>query len=140
MNASLEESVNGGQDENSDQHGNTDQHPKHIKLNERSHEPNTIITETLNSDIGNSHTGSYSVPVTPVKPYQSSDKSSDHHKHYSMLPRRSHSYEHLEELGLSPLASSLPPHQSVSQSVIGGVRLRGNILASVGSSGDVLGE
>ena len=137
VNASLATSVT---KVNSDHHSNIDQHPKSIKLIDESQEQDAVTTETLNNDtLG--HTGSYSVPVTPVKPYQSSSKNIDyHHQHPPMLPRRSHSYEHLEELGLAPLASSLPPNHSGSQYGSGGFRFHGNVLASVGSSSDVLGE
>ena len=135
VNASLESPVNDDGDHGSiDHHGNNDQHPTSIMLNDKSHELDTITMETVND-----HTGSYSVPVTPMKPYQSSSNNSDYHQHRPLFPRRSHSYEHLEELGLSPLASS-PPNHSASQSSSGPFRFRGNILASVCSSSDVLGE
>ena len=138
-NTSLETPVNDDGDHgNSDHHGNSDQHPTSITLNDKSHELDAITMETLNNDTAG-HTGSYSVPVTPMKPYQSPSKNSDYHQHRPLFPRRSHSYEHLEELGLSPLASS-PANHSGSQSSSGPFRFRGNILASVGSSSDVLGE
>lgn len=124
--------VTSNSDGDSDHHSNTDQHPKSIKLKD-------ITMETPNSDtVG--YTGSYSVPVTPMKPYESSSKNSCNNERPVLLPRRSHSYEHLEELGLSPLGSSLPAHQSGSQSGSAGFRFRGNVLASVGSSSDVLGK
>lgn len=133
MNTSVEVPVNNG---DSDYHGNTNKHPKNVN---KLHELNTVTMETLNNDIVG-HAGSFSVPVTPVKPYQSSSKNSDYRRNPPLFPRRSHSYEHLEEVGLSPLASSLPPNQSGSQSGSVGFRFRSNILASVGSSSDVLGE
>ena len=137
MNTSLATSVNDG---DSNHHSNSDKHPMSIKLRDVLHEHDTVTMETpISNSVG--HAGSYSVPVTPMKPYESSSAAnSDHHQRPSMFPRRSHSYEHLEEVGLAPLASSLPPHQSGSQSGSAGFRFRGNVLASVGSSSDVLGK
>ena len=138
VNTLLKTSTNNGDLDNGDHHGNNDKHPKNITLNDKSHEHDTITMEMPNSDIAG-HIGSYSVPVTPMKPYQPSVKISGHHPHRPLFPRRSHSYEHLEELGLSPLAS-IPPTHSASQSGSGPFRFRGNILASVGSSSNVLGK
>lgn len=134
VNTSLATSVNDG---DSDRHSNTDQHPMSIQLKDVLHD--TVTMETPVSD-SMGHAGSYSVPATPMKPYESSSANSDHHQRPSMFPRRSHSYEHLEEVGLAPLASSLPPHLSGSQPGSAGFRFRGNVLASVGSSSDVLGK
>ena len=134
VNTSLAAPVNDG---DSDRHSNTDQHPMSIKLKDVLRD--TVTMETPAGD-GMGHAGSYSVPVTPMKPYQSSSANSDYHQRPSMFPRRSHSYEHLEEVCLTPLASSLPPHQSGSQSGSAGFRFRGNVLASIGSSSDVLGK
>lgn len=131
--ASLEASVTDDHHDNSDHHENTNQPPKSIQLIEKPHELDATTIEMANSDVMD-HMGSYSVPVSPVKPYQSSSRINDNDQHPPLLPRRSHSYEHLEEVGLSPIQS--PPNQSGS----GGFRFRGNMLASVGSSSDVLGE
>lgn len=134
--AALETSITDGNHEDSSHHGNANQLPHHIKFNDKSHKLDAITIETLNNSRVD-HTGSHSVPVTPMKPYQSS---SDYHQHASLLPRRSHSYEHLEEVGLSPITSSSPANQPVNQSGSGGFCFRGNVLASVGSNSDVLGE
>ena len=138
VNASLEASTNNGDLDNGDHLGNNDRHPKNITLNDKSHQHDIITMETPNSDVAG-HIGSYSVPVTPIKPYQPSVKISGHHPHRPLFPRRSHSYEHLEELGLSPLAS-MPPNHSASQSGSGPFRFRGSMFASVGSTSDVQGE
>jgi len=136
---SQETSITDGNHEDDDHHGDTNQHPSYIKLDDKSHELDAITMETLNNNRVD-YTGSHSVPVTPVKPYQSSSVINDYHQHAPLLPRRSHSYEHLEEVGLSPITLSSPANRPVNQSGSGGFRFRGNVLASVGSSSDVLGE
>jgi len=108
------------------------EHPKELNLTEAEDVAMDTDDELLE------HTNCHSLPVTPMKPRQSASESSDYHNkdHTSLLPRRSQSYEHIEELGVTPV---LPGSQSINFGS-GGFSYRRNPLPSVGSAHDVLGE
>ena len=124
--------VDGCHDDDNDT-SNNPEHPKDLNLSE------VLLPEDVAMDTDNhlEHTNCHSLPVTPMKPRQSSSESSDYPRdHTPLLPRRSQSYEHIEELGVSPV---LPGNQSMN-SGSGGINYRSNHLPSVGSAHDVLGE
>ena len=106
------------------------EHPKNLSLAEVM-EPEGVAMDTDNYLVEHCH----SLPVTPMKTRQSSSESSDYPKeHTPLLPRRSQSYEHIEEV-----TPALPGNHSMN-SGSGGFYYRSNPLPSVGSAHDVLGE
>jgi len=131
-NKSVEQDTSGVDGHHDDGYKNNDASEFHNDLNLTDVlEPEGVAIDTDNHL---DHTNCHSLPVSPMRPHQSASESSDYPREHSpLLPRRSLSYEHIEELGVTP---ALPGNQSGS----GGLNFRSNALPSVGSAHDVLGE